>query len=182
MAHTCTSILFHLVFSVKNRDFAIAEPPKLWAYVAGVAKNLHYHPYAVGGTGNHVHVLAGAPAVVSVAEAVQKLKSNSSRWLREHGKWPGWQEGYGAFSVSSSNIDAVRHYIQNQEEHHRRQTCEDEFLSFLERSGTPFDRDKVFDLVPSLRDSDSSMSRPRHSRAGLRLYRPSGWNAADRVE
>jgi REP element-mobilizing transposase RayT len=145
MAHTYTSILYHLVFSTKDRMFAIADPANVWAYVAGVAKNLHYHPFAIGGTGNHIHSLVGVPPVVSAAEAVQKLKANSSRWLRENGKWPGWQEGYGAFSVSASNIDAVRHYIQNQEEHHRKQTYEAEFLSFLERSGASFDKDEVFD-------------------------------------
>lgn len=96
MPHTYTSILFHLVFSTQGRVFAISEPPSLWAYVAGVAKNQHYRPYAIGGTGNHIHVLAGAPAMVSAAEAVQKLKANSSRWLRENGKWPGWQEGSAA--------------------------------------------------------------------------------------
>jgi REP element-mobilizing transposase RayT len=145
MAHTYTSILYHLVFSTKGRVFAINDSPKLWAYIAGVSKNLHYNPYAIGGTTNHVHALLGVPPTVSPAEAVQKLKANSSRWLREQGKWPAWQEGYGAFSVSGSNIDAVRHYIQNQEEHHRKQTYEEEFLSFLERSGTIFNKNDVFD-------------------------------------
>jgi REP-associated tyrosine transposase len=73
------------------------------------------------------------------------LKANSSRWLRENGKWPGWQEGYGAFSVSSSNIDVVRRYIQSQEEHHRQQIYEEEFVSFLKRSGTSFREDEIFD-------------------------------------
>jgi len=145
MAHTYTSIIFHVVFSTKGRVFTISEPSKLWAYVSGIANNLHYHAFAVGGTGNHIHVLAGVPAIVSAAEAVQKLKSNSSRWLRESGAWPGWQEGYGAFSVGASNIDSVRHYIQDQEEHHRRQSYEDEFLLFLNRSGTAFNKDEVFD-------------------------------------
>lgn len=145
MAHTYTSITFHIVFSTKGRAFAISEPPKLWAYVAGVAKNLHYQPFAIGGIGNHIHTLIGVPAIVPAAEAVQKLKSNSSRWLREHGRWPGWQEGYGAFSVSSSNVDSVRHYIQNQAEHHRQQSYEEEFLSFLNRCGTAFDEHEVFD-------------------------------------
>ena len=145
MAHTYTSISYHLVFSTKGRVLAISDPQKLWAYVAGIAKNLHYHPFAIGGTGNHIHALVGVPPVVSAADAVQKLKANSSRWLRENGKWPGWQERYGAFSVSSSNIDAVRHYIQNQEEHHRKQTYEEEFLLFLDRSGASYEKDGVFD-------------------------------------
>jgi putative transposase len=142
MAHTLS---FHLVFSTKGRTSSISDPPKLWAYMAGVAKNLHYPPLAIGGTGNHIHVLAGVPPIVSAAEVVQKLKANSSRWLRQEGDWAGWQEGYGAFSVSASNINAVRHYIQNQDEHHRRQTYEEEFLSFLALSGTSFDQTDVFD-------------------------------------
>jgi REP element-mobilizing transposase RayT len=145
MPHTHTAILYHLVFSTKERAAAISDQRKLWAYAAGIAKNLRYRAYAIGGTGNHLHALVGVPPIVSAAEAVQKLKANSSRWLHTDSKWPGWQEGYGAFSVSSSHIDAVRHYIQNQEEHHRQQTYEDEFLSFLERSGTAFDRDHIFD-------------------------------------
>jgi REP element-mobilizing transposase RayT len=88
MAHTYTSIPYHLVFSTKGRVFAISEPQRLWAYLAGIAKNLHYQPFAIGGIGNHIHALVGVPPVVSAAEAVQKLKANSSRWLREKGKWP----------------------------------------------------------------------------------------------
>jgi REP element-mobilizing transposase RayT len=145
MAHTYTSISLHLVFSTKGRVFAISEPPRLWAYVAGVARNLHYQPFSVGGTGNHVHILTGIPPNISAAEAVQKLKANSSRWLREKGRWPGWQEGYGAFSVGASNIDAVRHYIQGQDEHHRKETFEAKLLSFLVRSGVPFDESEIFD-------------------------------------
>ena len=145
MAHTYTFIFYYLVFSTKDRVFAIADPPTLWAYVAGVAKSLHYQPFAIGGTGNHIHALVGVPPITSAAEAVQKLKANSSRWLRENGEWPGWQEAYGAFSVSASNIDAVRHYIQNQAAHHGGQTYEEEFLSFLERSGASFDKGDVFD-------------------------------------
>jgi len=145
MSHTYTSTLFHIVFSTKERRRAIAEPPKLWAYVAGVARNLHYAALSVGGTEDHVHILLRLPGQVPVAEAVQKLKSNSSRWLRENGTWTGWQEGYGAFSVSASNVDAVRLYIQNQPEHHRRHSFEDESLALLTRSGVAFNRAEVFD-------------------------------------
>ena len=137
--------MFHVVFSSKERRPVIAEPAKLWAYVAGVARNLHYEPLAIGGTENHVHVLVRLPTDVSVSEAVQKLKSNSSRWLRKAGSWPGWQEGYGAFSVSPRNADAVRRYIQNQSEHHQRRSFEEEFLALLLKSGVTFSRAEVFD-------------------------------------
>ncbi|MFZ0912552.1 MAG: IS200/IS605 family transposase [Candidatus Korobacteraceae bacterium] len=144
MGHTYTSTLFHIVFSTKERQPAIAEPAKLWTYMAGVARNLDYEAFAIGGTQNHVHLLVRLPSDVSVSQAVQKLKSNSSRWLRENGRWLGWQEGYGAFSVSASNVDAVRHYIQNQAEHHRRRSFEDEFVALLDKSGIAFNRAEIF--------------------------------------
>jgi putative transposase len=144
MSHTYTSTLFHVVFSTKERQPAIVEPAKLWAYMAGVARNLDYEVFAIGGTQNHVHLLVRLPSDVSVSQAVQKLKSNSSRWLRENGSWFGWQKGYGAFSVSASNVDAVSHYIQNQAEHHRRRSFEDEFVALLDKSGIAFNRAEIF--------------------------------------
>jgi REP element-mobilizing transposase RayT len=145
MGHAYSAILFHIVFSTKERRPTIREPDKLWAYIAGIARNLRYEPLAVGGTENHVHLLLRLPANVPVADAAQKLKANSSRWLGENGSWFGWQQGYGAFSVSSSNLDAVRRYIQNQPEHHRRRSFENEFTALLSKSGIPFDKATVFE-------------------------------------
>jgi len=144
MGHTYTATLFHVVFSTKERVPAIAEPAELWAYLAGVARNLNYESLAIGGTQNHIHVLCRLPADVPISEAVQKLKSNSSRWLRENDRWPGWQEGYGAFSVSPSNVETVRRYIQNQPEHHKRRSFEDEFVALLAKSGVAFNRAEIF--------------------------------------
>jgi putative transposase len=144
MGHTYTSTLFHIVFSTKERQPAIVDPPKLWAYIAGVARNLDCEALAIGGTQNHIHLLVRLPSDVSVSPAVQKLKSNSSRWLRENGRCLGWQEGYGAFSVSASNVDAVRHYIQDQAGHHGRRSFEDEFVALLARSGITFNRAEIF--------------------------------------
>jgi putative transposase len=145
MSHSYSLTLFHVVFSTKERRAAIAEPAKLWAYVAGIARNIGYEPLAIGGTGNHVHMLLRLPAHIPISEATQKLKSNSSRWLGENGSWPGWQQGYGAFSVSPSNVDVVRHYIQNQTKHHRRRSFEEEFLALLMKSGIEFDKADVFE-------------------------------------
>jgi putative transposase len=145
MAHSYSSTLFHVVFSTKERRALIHEPAKLWAYVAGTARKLSYEPLAVGGTENHLHLLLRLPAQIPVAEAAQKLKANSSRWLKENGSWLGWQQGYGAFSVSPSNVDVVRRYIQNQPEHHRRRSFEEEFLALLLRSGIAFEKAEVFE-------------------------------------
>src|SRR5271166_5169351 len=145
MGHTYTSTLFHVVFSTKERRALIKEPEKLWAYIAGTARNLGYEPMAVGGTENHLHLLLRLPGHVAVAEAAQKLKANSSRWLGENGTWFGWQHGYGAFSVSPSNLEAVRRYVQTQPEHHRRHSFEDEFVALLVKSGVTFDKAGLFE-------------------------------------
>jgi putative transposase len=100
MGHKYPNVLVHLVFNTKNRESLI--PPelqsKLHAYISGIGKNKRI---AVGGTGNHVHVLIALPSDVSVSKAVQLLKANSSRWMGEHHIFFQWQEGYGAFSVSA---------------------------------------------------------------------------------
>jgi len=145
MGHTYTSTWFHVVFSTKERRPVIKEPEKLWAYIAGTARNLDYEPVAVGGTEDHVHMLLRLPAHTPVAEATQKLKANSSRWLGENGTWYGWQHGYGAFTVSASNVDGVRQYVQNQPEHHRRRSFEEEFVALLAKSGISFDIAEVFE-------------------------------------
>jgi REP element-mobilizing transposase RayT len=102
MAHTYNANFVHYIFSTKDRRNTI--PPeleeKLWAYLLGIANNLRIKTLAIGGTANHLHMLLGLPPTMSVADAVQKLKANSSRWLGEHQIRFQWQEGYGAFSVS----------------------------------------------------------------------------------
>lgn len=89
----------------------LQEP--LWAYLRGIANNLKIKTLAVGGTANHIHLLLGLPPTMRLAEAIQKLKANSSRWLGEQGIKFQWQEGYGAFSVSPSLLGAVQAYIRN---------------------------------------------------------------------
>jgi REP element-mobilizing transposase RayT len=142
----------HVVFGTKSREKAIARDvqPKLWAYIAGIARNHGMRALAVGGTGDHVHVLMSVPPTLTLAKAVQLLKANSSKWLNENdGRGFAWQEGYGAFSVSRSNVAAVSAYIRNQEQHHSRRSFDAEFSALLERHGIRRED------VPSLRDSHS---------------------------
>ncbi|HYE25283.1 MAG TPA: transposase [Clostridia bacterium] len=145
MGHTYTSSIFHCVFSTKDRSSTIVDPEKLWAYLRGTAKNIGLRAIAIGGTRDHVHILLSLPANMPLAEAVQKLKANSSRWLGEAGSWPGWQKGYGAFSVSASNLAAVTAYVENQAAHHSKRGFHDEFVALLEKSGVHFDPADVFD-------------------------------------
>jgi REP element-mobilizing transposase RayT len=119
--------------------------PKLWAYIAGIGANLGAHVFAVGGTANHSHILLALPPTLTLASAVQKIKGSSSKWMGDsHEKSFRWQEGYGAFSISASNLDAVIRYIDSQPEHHRKHTFEDEFRSLLIRHGIKFDERFVF--------------------------------------
>jgi REP element-mobilizing transposase RayT len=99
---------------------------------------------ANGGMEDHAHLLIQLPATLAAAKAVQLLKGSSSKWVGKHGREFSWQEGYDAFSVSKSKINAVVKYIANQETHHRRITFEDEFIALLEKHGIEYDPKYVF--------------------------------------
>jgi putative transposase len=146
MAHTYPNVLVHCVFSTKLRRDSIPDAlrEKLAMYFAGIGKSHGISVLCAGGTANHTHLLIVLPATVPLAKAIQVLKANSSRWLGEHGFDFAWQEGYGAFSVSASNVEAVRHYIEHQPEHHAKHSFEDEFVSLLRKSGVKYDPEFVF--------------------------------------
>jgi len=146
MSHTYTKNHFHIVFSTKGRRKLISKPtqPKLWAYMAGICKNTGIWAHAIGGIEDHIHALVELPPAMAVAKAVNLLKSNSSSFMSEQGKF-SWQEGYAAFSVSASNVPAVKRYVLNQAEHHRKISFEDEFLILLKKHGIEFDLKYVFD-------------------------------------
>ena len=144
MAHTYARLLLHLVFSTKGRrpllDGALLE--RLVPYLGGVAKGVGASMLAANGAADHLHVLAGLPTSLAVADLARALKGGSSRWVHEI--WPerrafGWQEGYSAFSVSNSACANVEAYIARQQEHHRRSTFEDELRELLRLHGVEFD-------------------------------------------
>ena len=143
MGHSYTSNRVHIVFSTKNRREQITSDSKLREYIEGIAHNLNFRVFAVGGTGNHVHVLAEVPSQMPLAKIVQALKTNTSRFLKESVPDFAWQEGFGAFSVSASGMDAVCEYIQHQPEHHTKHSFEDEFRSLLVRHGIRFEEKYV---------------------------------------
>jgi putative transposase len=146
MAHTYPNLLVHCIFSTKERRNTIPDELRenLARYFAGIGKGHDIPVLCAGGTANHAHLLIALPATMPLAKAVQVLKANSSRWLGEHGFDFAWQEGYGAFSVSASNVAAVNHYIDHQAEHHAKHSFEDEFVSWLRKSGVEYDPQFVF--------------------------------------
>ena len=147
MSHTFSQNYLHVVFSTKERKRFIDKSmqKKLWAYMAGIARNHEFLVLANGGIEDHAHLLIQLPPVLSLAKAVSLVKANSSGWMSDHGLEFAWQEGYGAFSVSASNLATVERYINNQEKHHRKMTFEVEFLSLLDKHGIQYDPKHVFD-------------------------------------
>lgn len=138
MAHTHASVRIHCIFSTKERRRLISEEiqSRVWSYLGGIARNLDMKVFAIGGMEHHVHLLLSLPATLTLAKSMQTLKANSSKWMNEEfGTRFAWQEGYGAFSVSISHMDATITYIQNQREHHKRKTFEEEFAEILRLHG-----------------------------------------------
>jgi putative transposase len=146
MSHSFSKNHVHVVFSTKDRRRTISESmqPEMWAYLSGVCRNEKMVSVAVGGIADHVHLLFHLPPTVSLAKAISVLKANSSRWMNERGIKFAWQEGYGAFSVSASNLTAVSRYIRDQKKHHRKFSFEDEFLTLLRKHKVDFDPESVF--------------------------------------
>jgi putative transposase len=143
MAHTYCSSLFHCVFSTKERQRGIAPElqERLWAYTGGIARENEMKALAVGGMDDQVHILLSLPSSLSIAEAMRKIKSGSSRWLHETCGLKGfaWQEGYGAFTIGWSQVDATVAYIAGQKEHHRKRDFQAEYLVMLELHRIAFD-------------------------------------------
>lgn len=141
MGHTYACNHLHVVFSTKERTNTLPEDLKrVWSYFVGIGANHRIPMEAVGGTRNHMHLLMRLPATESLAHTIDVFKSNTSKWLNEHGGPRfAWQEGYGAFSVSASQIEAVKRYIERQEQHHVKQSFEDEFIELLKRFGVEYD-------------------------------------------
>jgi len=148
MNRTFTNLLTHLIFSTKEREPLIVPEVKseLYAYLGGLTRQLKGKAYDINGNVDHVHMLVGLPPAVSISEAMRFIKSNSSSWM--HDKWRklfGWQLGYGAFSVSKSNVPEVLKYIANQEAHHRRSPFKEEFVDFLRRHEIDYDERYFFE-------------------------------------
>jgi putative transposase len=139
----------HCAFSTKERfPFIDSElESRLWPYIGGIARENRMKALAIGGTTDHIHVLLSLPATMSFAKAVQLIKGGSSKWIHDtfaKCKKFEWQEGYGAFSVSASQVERTIAYIRNQKEHHRKRTFQEEFLELLDKHGVEYDARYVF--------------------------------------
>lgn len=140
----------HIVFSTKDRQPFIDQSIKdeLHAYLSGVCKELGCPVLAVGGVEDHVHILCLLSKTIALSELVGKVKANSSKWIKTKGEQYAnfyWQNGYGGFSVNPTETEVVIKYIQNQEEHHKTRTFQEEYRLFLKKYKVEYDERYVWD-------------------------------------
>ena len=150
MPQSLARIYLHLIFSTKGRapiiNDQIREP--VHSYMATVLKNLGCHANLINSVDDHIHLLFELGRTVAVSKVVEDVKKSSSKWVKTQPTCVAdfsWQNGYGVFSVSHSNFDAVRDYIAGQHEHHRRRTFQDELRALLEKHGVEYDERYVWD-------------------------------------
>ena len=146
---THQQLLYHVVFSTKNRQRWLTDGfrENVFAYMAGAAKDLNGFAIKVGGFYDHAHLLVRIPAKIAVSDFVGQLKASTSKHINETSgliRKFGWQDGFGAFTVSVSVKDAVVAYIENQMEHHKKQNLEDEYLAMLAKHEVEYDPKYVF--------------------------------------
>ena len=150
MPQSLSFLLVHLVFSTKDRAPVLdaSVRPGLHAYLATVARGVDCECYRVGGVADHVHLAIRLSRTFTTAKLVEELKTSSSKWLKTQSSGLSdfaWQRGYGAFSVGPSDLDALRRYIDQQEEHHRTKSFQDEYRAFLTKYGIEYDERYVWD-------------------------------------
>jgi putative transposase len=150
MPQSLSKVYVHITFSTKHRrkliDDEISE--QLFSYLGGVCKALECNPVKVGGYRNHIHILCTLSRKIAQADLLEEIKKRSSKWIKTKGdKYLNfyWQNGYGIFSVNPYEIDGLISYIQNQKEHHRKKTFEEEYRAFLQKCNIEFDERYVWD-------------------------------------
>jgi REP-associated tyrosine transposase len=150
MSGTYTNLLYHIVFSTKNRYPLISEALRkdLHAYLGGIVREHLGIALMVGGMPDHVHILAKLKPKLAVSDVVRDIKAGSSKWVNENRRTNrkfGWQDGFAAFSVSQSQSGRVRRYIDEQEEHHRGADFKSELLRLLVKNQVEYDETTLWD-------------------------------------
>jgi REP element-mobilizing transposase RayT len=150
MGQSLVKNYIHIVFSTKNR-IALIKPPfekELHAYLGGVCKKLDCQPIKVGGYTDHIHILCMLSKKITLMKLLEELKSHSSKWMKTRDitlKKFYWQDGYGAFSVNPTDVEKIISYIENQHEHHRKKTFQEEYRAFLKKYNVEYDERYVWE-------------------------------------
>jgi len=148
MSQSLSHVIVHIIFSTKDRAASIPPTlePKLHAYIAGIIRNNDSDAFRVGGTSNHIHIACTLPKTITQCDLVKTIKTESSKWFKRQGLQEfHWQRGYGIFSVSSSQCNSVIAYIDNQYEHHKKTTFQEEFKAFLHKHNIKYNEEYLWD-------------------------------------
>jgi putative transposase len=150
MPQLLSKVIIHIIFSTKDREPWLDRDvrPRMHAYVATICRDLNAEALRVGGVADHLHIVTTLPRTLSQAAMVETLKKTSSKWIKgldSKYRQSYWQRGYGAFSVSASQLNAVLEYVGDQEEHHRTRSFQEEYRDFLCKCGVKFDERYVWD-------------------------------------
>lgn len=144
MGHTYSNNLFHIIFSTKDRRGLLTDQHReeVHRYIAGIIRNLDCTLLRINSVSDHAHLLCKIKPSIAVSDFANKVKTNSSRWIKEQFEMPfgfQWQSGFSSFSVSESAAEQVIRYIENQQEHHKKISFEEELKSFLDKNGVKYD-------------------------------------------
>ncbi|MDD2284414.1 MAG: IS200/IS605 family transposase [Paludibacter sp.] len=149
MSQSLSKLYVHIVFHTKKNQNLINQDieKELYAYLGGILKSTKSVPIAINGIENHIHILCIISKNISLADLLEELKRNSSRWIKSKGvdyNDFAWQGGYGGFSVSQSKVNTVKTYIENQKEHHRTVSFKEEYILFLKEYGIDYNEDYLW--------------------------------------
>ena len=152
MANTYTQIYLHIIFAVKGRESLMHKQWKeeLYKYICGIVTNSNQKIYAINGMPDHIHFLISIKPNCLISDLIRDIKANSSKWINNKDLFRGkfyWQEGFGGFSVSHSQLDKVINYINNQEIHHSTKSFKDEYLGLLKSYKIDFNDNYVFEWI-----------------------------------
>jgi len=150
MPQSLSKVIVHIIFSTKNREPFLDSDvrPRIHAYLATISRDLGAERVHIGGVSDHVHIVTTLPRTLSQAKFIEHIKKTSSKWIKALDvRYRGffWQRGYGAFSVSPSQLDSVLDYINDQQEHHRTRSFQEEYRELLRKLGVDFDDRYVWD-------------------------------------
>ena len=151
MANTYSQSYFHLIFSPKNRQALIQKTWKdeLEKYITGIIQNNKHKLLAIGSMPDHIHIFIGYNLNHRISDLVEEIKTSSNKWIKDNELTKfkfEWQKGYGAFTHSHSQIDAIIKYVLNQEQHHMKRTFKEEYLEILKKNDIKYNEDYLFDF------------------------------------
>jgi putative transposase len=152
MANTYSQIYIQIVFTVQGRQNLIPKPKRneLHKYITGIVAKRNQKLLSIFAMPDHVHLLIGMKPDISISDLVRDIKAGSSKFISDNNWVNGkfhWQEGFGAFSYSKSQIDNVIQYINNQEQHHKKRTFKDEYLDFLNKFEIEYNEKYIFEWI-----------------------------------